>query len=150
MAGGPDQLHTAGVGGVVGSRPGECGQKRVVHVDDRGRVAGDEARRKNLHIARQHHQLNAVPLQQFELPFFGFFARRRGHWHVLEGHAVECRQVLDRAVVRDDEGDLADQLPGPPAVQQIGHAVQVLRAEEAHARSPVARGQLPAHAQLGG
>jgi hypothetical protein len=35
-------------------------------------------------------------------------------------------------------------------VQQVGHAVQVLRAEEGHARPPGARGQLPVHAQFGG
>jgi len=66
---------------------------------------------------------------------------------VLEGNAVESRQALDFAVVRDDDRNLAVQFPGPPAVQQIGHAVQILRAEEGHARPPVARGQLPAHVQ---
>jgi hypothetical protein len=46
-------------------------------------------------------------------------------------------------------GNLADQLAGAPAVQQIGHAVQILRAEEGNPRLARTRGQLPGHAELG-
>jgi hypothetical protein len=67
---------------------------------------------------------------------------RRGfprHRHVLKRHAVKSRQVRNLAVVRNDEGNLADQLARMPAVQQIGHAVQILRAEKRNPRLARAR-----------
>ncbi len=63
---------------------------------------------------------------------------------------MERGELLDFAVIRNDEGNLADQFAGAPAVQQVGHAMQILRAEEGDARPARARGQLPVHAELGG
>ena len=68
---------------------------------------------------------------------------------MLKGHVVEGRKILDVAVVGNDERNLADQLSAAPAVQQVGHAVQVLRAEERHARLARARGELPRHVEIG-
>ena len=39
-----------------------------MHVDDGRRKVRDEIRRKNLHVARQHHQFDIVTAEQFELP----------------------------------------------------------------------------------
>ena len=51
---------------------------------------------------------------------------------MLKRHAVEGGEIFHFAVIRNDDGNLAGQLAGPPAVQQVGHAVQVLRAEQRH------------------
>ena len=91
-----------------------------------------------------------VLLKQLQLPCFGCGASLRRHRHMLKWHAVEGGQVRHGAVIRNDERNLADQLAGAPAVQQIGHAVQVLRAEERHPRPARARGELPRHLELGG
>ena len=45
MACGADQLNAARMGRVLGPGSGEGGQKRMVHIDDRGGVAGDKGRR---------------------------------------------------------------------------------------------------------
>ena len=84
------------------------------------------------------------------MPLLGLVARGSGHRHVFERNSVERCQTLHIAVVGDDEGNLAEQFARAPAVQQIGHAVQILRTEEGHARQRGAGGQLPAHVQLRG
>jgi len=91
-----------------------------------------------------------VPGEQFKLPLFSLGARGRGHGDVLEGDAVKDGQVRDRTVVGDDEGNLALQLARPPAEEQIGHAVQVLRAEQSHPGPAVCGGQFPAHVEFAG
>ena len=74
----------------------------------------------------------------------------RRNLNILEGNPIERRQFFHVAMIGDDDRDLAQQLAGAPAMQQIGHAVQILGAEQRHAGQASAGGQLPAHAKLGG
>jgi hypothetical protein len=67
---------------------------------------------------------------------------------VLEGYAVEGGEIGYVAVIRNDERDLAVEFAGAPSMEQIGHAVQILRAEERHARTARAWGELPGHVEL--
>ena len=71
-----DELDPARVGRVVGPGSSEGRQKRMMHIDDGGRVAGHECGRENLHVAGQYHEFDAVLREQFELAGFGFGARR--------------------------------------------------------------------------
>ncbi len=150
MAGGSDQLDAARMSGLVGLGACKCGQKRVVHVDNRGRIAGDKRWGKNLHIARQHHQFNFVPREHFELTPFGLGACGRCHRNIFKRNPVERRQILHRPMVRDNHGNLAVQLARAPAMEQVGHAVQVLGAEERHPGTAISQRQLPAHSQFAG
>ena len=134
---------------MIGLRSGECRQERVVHIDDCGRKLRHELRRQNLHIPSQHHQLDFVTRQKLELPRFRVRTRLGRHRHELERHAVERSQIFCFAMIRNDDRDFADKLAGAPAVQQIGHAMEILRAEERNTRRPRARRKLPRHPQLG-
>jgi len=51
---------------------------------------------------------------------------------VLEVDPVENGQLRGRAMIGDDDGNIALQLARPPAEKQVPNAVQVLRAEESH------------------
>ena len=67
VAGGADELDSARMRRVIGPCPGERGQKRMVHIDDRRRILRDERWRKNLHVPRKDYELDAVLFQQFTL-----------------------------------------------------------------------------------
>ena len=72
--------------------------------------------------------------KQRELSRFGLGAGIGSDRDVLERHAVKGGELFDLAMIGDDERNFAGQLAGAPAVQQVGHAMQVLRAEERDAR----------------
>src|SRR5215213_5850744 len=56
-----DGLHAPLVCPTVGVSTGEGRQEGVVYVDDPVRISFDELWRKYLHVAGQHHQVDAVP-----------------------------------------------------------------------------------------
>src|SRR4051812_33213350 len=66
-----DELDAALLGLLVGARPGERGQERVMDVDDRHADAIEELRREDLHVACEHDQV-AAALEQLEQLFLGF------------------------------------------------------------------------------
>jgi hypothetical protein len=51
-------------------RSGECGQERVVDVDDAARIGVDEVRREHLHIAGEDDEVDRVLGEQGELRGF--------------------------------------------------------------------------------
>ncbi len=63
----------------------------------------------------------------------------------MKRNAVEAGQRARLLVVADDERDLATQLAGLVALQQVGHAVHVLRDEERDLRLTVRVFELPVH-----
>ena len=67
VAGGPDELDPASVCPMIWPRAGECGEKRVMHVDDGGWKACDEGWRENLHVARKDDNVNLKLCEQVEL-----------------------------------------------------------------------------------
>ena len=88
------------------------------------------------------------PRQQFQLPHLDLSASRRRYRHVFERDAVEGGQPLDVAMIGHDHRNLAIQFSGAPPVQQVRHAMQILRTKKGHPQPPPTRGELPAHAQL--
>ena len=121
-----------------------------MHVDDGRRVLGNEGFGEDLHVPRQNYQLYVQGVQQSELPGLGIGAGGGGDWNVFEADAVECGELFHVAVVGDDGCDLAGQFACAGAVEQIGNAMQVLRAEEHDAWTLAGQVQLPAHLQLFG
>ena len=150
VAGGSDQLDSARVGRVVGARSGECGQEGVMHVDDAGRVVIDEVGGENLHVAGQDNEFNVVAGEDFKLAGLGLAARGCGDRDMFKRDAVKGGQILNRQMIGHDDRNLAPQLAGAPAVEQVGHAVQILRAEEGDAGTRFGGGEFSVHAQFGG
>src|ERR1700683_2073141 len=58
VTGGADQLETPCMSSVVRPCPSKCRQERMVNIDDRRRIPGNERGRKNLHVAREDYQLD--------------------------------------------------------------------------------------------
>ena len=63
VAGRADQLDAALVCLTIWARADERRQERVMHVDDPRRVAIDEPRRQDLHVTREHDQLDVLLAQ---------------------------------------------------------------------------------------
>src|SRR5947209_18557317 len=63
MAGGSDELYAALKCLVIRLSAHECGQKRVVNVDDAMRVPVDEFMGEDLHVAREYDKVRTVPFE---------------------------------------------------------------------------------------
>jgi hypothetical protein len=63
---------------------------------------------------------------------------------------VERGKAFDVAMVGDDQRNLAFELARAPAIEQVGDAVEILRAEERDPDAARSGGQLPAHVELVG
>ncbi len=64
VAGGSDQFDPALVGLVIGLGAYEAGQEAVMYVEYPARVGAAQIRRKDLHVARQHHGVAVRLLEQ--------------------------------------------------------------------------------------
>ena len=148
MAGGADELDSASVGRVIGASTDERGQKGVVHIDDLCREVRDKRVSQDLHVARENDEFDVQGLKEGQLLRFGFDAGGRSYRDVFEANAVVGGELLDLAMVGDDDCDFAGQLAGAGAMEQVGDAMQVLRAEERDARALAGEVQLPAHLEL--
>ncbi len=85
--------------------------------------------------------------QLVERRFFG--SRLRPHRHPSERDAVPLHQLTQILVVGDDGRDVAFELSGPPAVEQVGHAVVLLAGEQHDPLGHVGVAQLPLHGEFG-
>ena len=109
MAGGPDQLHAAREGLLIGFRPDESGKKRMVDIDHAQQVLGDELRSQDLHVTREHDQVHVLPEQLEHLPFG--LALVFGVGQEMEGDLIELGQRLGGRVIADDPDDVAASSP---------------------------------------
>jgi hypothetical protein len=128
--------------------PNECGQKRMMNVDDRPRIALDKIVRKHLHVARQHHQIDLVSLQKFQLLRFRLRLVLFADRNLVIRHAVEIRMMLGIGMVADHQGKVATQLAVPLPVQQVHQAVVILGNKNGHARPLAAQSDAPVHSEL--
>ena len=106
MRRGADELHAARVGLLVGLAALERRQKRMVDVDDAVRKPLDELSAENLHVAGEHHHIDALLLQQLTL---GVLLRALGlgrDGKDAEGHVEIVGHALQSIVIADDEGDV--------------------------------------------
>src|ERR1700736_3466683 len=71
VRGGANELYAAPIGLVVGLCADESWQERVMDINNGHWVLGDEVGRKHLHVTREHHHVDVIGGQQFELPRFG-------------------------------------------------------------------------------
>src|ERR1022692_3480701 len=60
MAGGADELHPAPERRVVRPRSHKGGQERMVYIDDAAGILRHEFRRKDLHVPREHDEVDAL------------------------------------------------------------------------------------------
>ena len=72
MRGCTDHLHATGVRRVVGTRARKRGQECMVNIDDPVFVGTHKAVGDNLHVLRQHHQVDPVFGKQRQLRFLDF------------------------------------------------------------------------------
>lgn len=77
-------------------------------------------------IARQHHQVDLVAVDQGEKPGLGLLLGFRSDRHVHEGHASRSRHRPEVRVVGDEEGDVDAQATDLSAVEQVIEAVAKL------------------------
>ena len=102
--------------------------------------------REDLHVAREHDELDVVLVDRGEHARLERGLRRGiGHRERLERHPVEVDEVAQRAVVREHERDLDGQLPRPLAEQQVVHAVPGGRCEHEGAQRPPHLVEVPLH-----
>eukprot|EP01136_Pigoraptor_vietnamica_P025315 Opistho-1_new@79202 len=153
MGGGADQLDTALIGLVIGLGALEAGQEAVVDVDGPAREVVAQARTQDLHIARQHHQIDLVLFDHLDdlallrglLLLAGIQQRE-----VVEGDVVRGGQLVEVAVVADDGRDLNGQMAGLHTEQQVVEAMAQLGDQQQHAGLGLAVHQLPVHLQARG
>ncbi len=94
-----------------------------MNVDDPRGIQFDELMRQNLHVASQHHQVDAAGRQQTELRLLGRAPLFRVDGDMVEFDPVEARQRLAFRVIANDQRNRAMQLSGLMAVEQIRQAV---------------------------
>jgi len=96
---------------------------------------GAELGGEDLHVPRQHDQLDVVLLDRLEhARLEDGLARGIRDRQRLEGHAVEADEVAQRAVVAQHQRNLDRQLAGALAEQEVVHAVSSRRREHEGAK----------------
>ena len=134
-----DQLDAARMGLEVRLGALEAGQEAVVDVDRPALQRGAEIGRQDLHVARQHHEIDALVLDDGFDPLLlcplGGGVAAGGQRQVVERDAVAIGQAGERGVVRHDGRDVDVELAALPAEQQVVQAVAVLADHQQQARS---------------
>ncbi len=133
---------------MVGLGTLEAGQERVVDVD---RAAGQRAARvvaQHLHVAGQHHEVDAVLVDESQQLRLGLRLGGRRHRHVVERDVVRAAQGLGVGVVGDDQGHLDLQRSRRGAEQQVVEAVQVARHHDQGAERGRGVPELVVHVEL--
>src|SRR5699024_8071580 len=138
VSGGADDLHTAGMGLMIGLGPLEAGQERMVDVDDPAFEPVAQLGREDLHITGQHDELDVELIDEGGQPRLGGGLRVPGDRDVVEGMTVELGQGRQGVMVAGDSDDVDWQLTGRLLEQQRVEAVRGLGHEDECA-SPLLR-----------
>ena len=147
MRRGADDLHPPRVGLVIGLGPGEGGKERVVDVDDPPRVAGDERRAQDPHVARQDHEIDPLALEHFQQLAL-LFGRVRAHREEMERHAEHRGHVPQVLVVAEHGREVDVDLPRAPAQQQVEEAMVLPGDQDRHAQPLGGEEELVGDAEL--
>ncbi|KAF1858298.1 hypothetical protein Lal_00014799 [Lupinus albus] len=133
-----DQLDAAAVRLRVRTGALEAGQERMVDVDRPALQGLAQPRRQDLHVARQHDQVDAVGVQQLDdarlLGELGRFAGTGLERQVVEWDIVTGRELVEVHVVRHDRRNLHRQQAAAVAEQQVVQAMADLGHHDQHAR----------------
>ena len=153
VRGGADQLDTARMRLEVGLRALEAGQEAVVDVDGAALQRAAELGAQDLHVARQHHQVDALAFDQASISLLlralGRRIAARGQRQVVEGHAVAAAPASAKSGWLETMPAMSTaQLAAVPAEQQVVQAMAVLADQQQQARACAAGVQLQLHAEL--
>ena len=135
---------------VVGLGALEAGQEAVVDVDRASSQGLAQPRRKDLHVTRQHHQVDALALDQVDNRLLLAVAVGRVHRQVLERHAVGPGQRGEVGMVGDHRGDVHRQLAAVGAEQQIVETMPLPADQHQQACTTAGVMQLPVHVEPAG
>lgn len=123
VRGGAGDLDAPVVGLVVGLGALERRQEAVVDVDDLAGHDLAEFRGEDLHVPRQHDEVDLVGVDEFEDPGFLLGLGVLGHGEVVEGDVVGLGERFEVGVVGDDQGnvdgELARLLPEEEVVEAV-------------------------------
>ena len=108
----------------------------MVDVDHAARVGRAELVGDDLHVPREDHEVDLELLHEPDLRVLDLALRGLRDFKYLEAHAERVGDRLEVGVVRDDEGDVAGELAGLVAQEDLPEHVVVLRDEDAQSLGP--------------
>ena len=142
-----DQLDAAVMRLVIRLGALEAGQEGMVDIDCPAAQGFAHFRRENLHVARQHHQVDIVGLDDFHHALFldalGLGRGARRQRQMMERNVVTRRQLVEIRMVGNDGRDFHRQQAALVAEQQVIEAVADFRHHQHHARLLFRVMQLP-------
>jgi len=150
MRGGADDLDPARVRLVIRLRALEAGQEAVMDVDRPPGQGLAQARRQDLHVTRQHHQIDLLALDQVDDLLLLYGAVVRVDRQVMEGDPIGAGQGSEVLVIGGHRRDVHLQLPAVRTEQQVVEAMPLLAHQHQQARPAAGVMQLPVHPELGG
>ncbi|MCY1422496.1 hypothetical protein D9M71_381800 [compost metagenome] len=150
VAGSTNQLDPTQRSLVVRLGANERRQEAMVDVDHLLGVFLAQLRRQDLHVARQHHHVGTVLLDQARHFGKGRLLVLRVDRDMEERDAVPLDHAAQVIVVGDHAGNIAIEFLGVPAVQQVSQAVGLTAGHQHHALLLVGIGDTPDHRELFG
>ena len=118
----------------VRSRTLKTRQKRMMDIDNPPTHLLAKPRAQDLHVPRQHDQLNPLPRHQLQNPLLLLRLRLRRDGQVVERNPVTRSQRRKVRMVRDDQRDVNLQLVRRRPEEQVVQTVADLRDHDAHPR----------------
>ena len=101
----------------------------MVDVDDPVPESGDEFRRKDAHVFRQHQVLRFICGDHLQQLRFLLFARLPVDRHMMKGNAEFFRQLAQRVVVTDHRDNVDRQCPRIVSDEKVADTVALLRCQ---------------------
>lgn len=138
-----DELDAALLGLLVRLGADERRQERVVDVDHRHPELLEELRREDLHVTREHHEVDVADEELQDLLLRRRLVGSRDRRHVEERHAEAPHVLGGRRVIGDHHRDADGQVAAAVPPQQVEQAVVLLRGEDRHALGDGLVGQRP-------
>src|ERR1700682_5434500 len=114
-------------------------------IDNRHGILRDKFGRKHLHITSEHHEINIVGREQFELLRFSLQLVLLGHWNVMESDSIKICVTLCVGVIADHQREIASQLSVTLAIEKIHEAVIEFGNKDGHTRTLATQGDAPVH-----
>jgi hypothetical protein len=118
----------------------------VVDVDDPRRVAVDELAAQDLHVARQHDGVVDVPSGASGILLLRSLGGDREELETMP----KCSAIGQTRMIAHDQGDLAAELAGAVAEQEVVEAMVVARDEDRDPLDVLLVVELPAHLEAVG
>ncbi|SIJ39884.1 Uncharacterised protein [Mycobacteroides abscessus subsp. abscessus] len=150
MGGRPDDLHSPGVGLVVGPGAFEAREEGVVDVDDAAFEGRAEVGGEDLHVPGEDDEFDVEVGDEATQLRLGALLRLRGDGDVVEVVAVELRERTEHVVVPGHPDDVDGQAARTLLEEQRVEAVCGLRDEDEGAGALLTRLQADLHCETVG